>query len=322
MNASLVANQPSAPPIYALVLAGGHSTRMQRDKAALIYHGRTQLEWAVSFLQPHVERVFVSVRPDRRTTPSARASSRSSTREEPRAHRRHHGRAGEVPRGRMAGARLRPAVPRRGHADNLDRRAQTRSVSPPRSARVTTCFPEPLCAIYEPASREAILAHVASGKNCPRKFLINSDVQLLDEPNPHALDNVNTPDEYGSAVAALSPTEIPGAPNVDAATGARARRRRTARATRAPSAVAATRSDKRIKVQYYAILREQAGRSDESVVTGAHTPRDLYNELKSRYPFSLAPEMLRVAVNAEFGEWSQRLADGDSVVFIPPVAGG
>jgi MoaD family protein len=81
-------------------------------------------------------------------------------------------------------------------------------------------------------------------------------------------------------------------------------------------------ADKRIKVQYYAILREQAGRSDESIVTAAHTPRDLYNELKSRYPFSLAPEMLRVAVNAEFGEWSQRLADGDSVVFIPPVAGG
>ena len=85
---------------------------------------------------------------------------------------------------------------------------------------------------------------------------------------------------------------------------------------------AAAPPDKRIKVQYYAILREQAGRSDESIVTGANTPRDLYNELKSRYPFSLAPEMLRVAVNAEFGEWSQRLADGDSVVFIPPVAGG
>jgi molybdopterin converting factor small subunit len=127
--------------------------------------------------------------------------------------------------------------------------------------------------------------------------LINSDVQLIDEPNPHALDNVNTPDEYGSAVAALSPSDAGAVPN------------------RAPS-------DKRIKVQYYAILREQAGRSDESVVTAAHTPRDLYNELKSRYPFSLAPEMLRVAVNAEFGEWTQRLADGDSVVFIPPVAGG
>ena len=180
-------------------------------------------------------------------------------------------------------------------------------------------LPEPLCAIYEPASREAILAHIASGKNCPRKFLINSDVQLLDEPNPHALDNVNTPDEYGSAVAALSPTEIPGAPNVDAATGAV---HVGAAPARWPGVCSRNAADKRIKVQYYAILREQAGRSDESVLTGANTPRDLYNELKSRYPFSLAPEMLRVAVNAEFGEWSQRLADGDSVVFIPPVAGG
>jgi molybdopterin converting factor subunit 1 len=79
---------------------------------------------------------------------------------------------------------------------------------------------------------------------------------------------------------------------------------------------------KRIKVQYYAILREQAGRSDETLVTEARTPRDLFDELKSRYPFSLAPEMLRVAVNSEFGEWTHPLADGDSVVFIPPVAGG
>jgi hypothetical protein len=36
------------------------------------------------------------------------------------------------------------------------------------------------------------------------------------------------------------------------------------------------------------------------------------DELKSRDPFSLAPEMLRVAVIAEFGEWSHPLADGDS----------
>jgi molybdopterin converting factor small subunit len=32
--------------------------------------------------------------------------------------------------------------------------------------------------------------------------------------------------------------------------------------------------------------------------------------------------MLRVAINAEFGEWSQPLKAGDAVVFIPPVAGG
>ena len=69
-------------------------------------------------------------------------------------------------------------------------------------------------------------------------------------------------------------------------------------------------------------MREQAGRSSESLVTAAVTPRELYLELKERYPFSLAPEMLRVAVNSEFGEWNQRLSAGDSVVFIPPVAGG
>ena len=63
-----------------------------------------------------------------------------------------------------------------------------------------------------------------------------------------------------------------------------------------------------IRVQYYALLREQAGRSDEALTTRARTPRELYDELRARYPFTLPPEMLRVAVNAEFGDWSQPLA--------------
>jgi len=32
--------------------------------------------------------------------------------------------------------------------------------------------------------------------------------------------------------------------------------------------------------------------------------------------------MLRVAINTEFREWTAPLAEGDAVVFIPPVAGG
>ena len=35
---------------------------MGRDKAALPYEGRTQLERAMALLEPHVERAFVSVR--------------------------------------------------------------------------------------------------------------------------------------------------------------------------------------------------------------------------------------------------------------------
>src|SRR4026207_146551 len=54
-------------PLYGLVLAGGSSTRMRRDKAALEIHGRPQLAWGHALLMRHCEQVFVSVRADQRT---------------------------------------------------------------------------------------------------------------------------------------------------------------------------------------------------------------------------------------------------------------
>jgi molybdopterin converting factor subunit 1 len=76
-----------------------------------------------------------------------------------------------------------------------------------------------------------------------------------------------------------------------------------------------------VNVQYFAILRERAGQATESVSTSAHTVGELYAELAARHRF---PDLSRVraAVNAEFRDWSTPLADGDLVVFIPPVAGG
>jgi molybdopterin-guanine dinucleotide biosynthesis protein A len=65
-------------------------------------------------------------------------------------------------------------------------------------------LPEPLCAVYEPASREAILAHVAAGRDCPRKFLATHDVRLVALPAPAALDNANTPQDAQAARAALA----------------------------------------------------------------------------------------------------------------------
>ena len=62
---------------------------------------------------------------------------------------------------------------------------------------------------------------------------------------------------------------------------------------------------------------------DTVIVCAGQLPlRDLYDELRARHPFTLPPELLRVAINTEFGDWAQPLADGDAVVFIPPVAGG
>ena len=77
-----------------------------------------------------------------------------------------------------------------------------------------------------------------------------------------------------------------------------------------------------LKIQYYALMREQAGRSEETLETFAATPNDLYGELTARYGFTLAHEQLKVAVNGEFSDWSRPLGTGDAVVFIPPVAGG
>ena len=77
-----------------------------------------------------------------------------------------------------------------------------------------------------------------------------------------------------------------------------------------------------ITVEYYAQLREQAGRGRENLSTAAASLAELYAELRQRHGFTLDSEQLRVAVNPQFREWGQPLAEGDVVVFIPPVAGG
>ena len=78
----------------------------------------------------------------------------------------------------------------------------------------------------------------------------------------------------------------------------------------------------RVELQYYALLREQAGRQRETVESGAGTPAALYAELAARHGFRLPASQLKVAVNGAFVDWNRRLEDGDEVVFIPPVAGG
>jgi len=77
-----------------------------------------------------------------------------------------------------------------------------------------------------------------------------------------------------------------------------------------------------VTLQYYAQLREQAGASSEQLSTGASNLRELYDELRTRHGFSLPIDALKVAVNAQFSDWDRALTEGDTVVFIPPVAGG
>jgi molybdopterin converting factor subunit 1 len=76
-----------------------------------------------------------------------------------------------------------------------------------------------------------------------------------------------------------------------------------------------------LTVEYFAVLREQAGKDSEDIETVAETADALFAELEARYGFPTLSSM-KVAINDEFSAWNAALKDGDTVVFIPPVAGG
>jgi molybdenum cofactor guanylyltransferase len=289
-----------APVLFGLVLAGGASTRMGRDKAALAYHGRSQLEWTYELLSSVCAATFVSVRPDQRDEP-ARAAFAQVVDLQPgigpiagiAAALQRHPKAAWL----VAACDL-PFITQAVLTKLIEQRDVSAIATAYRSAH--DGLPEPLCAIWEPGAREPVLAYVASGKQCPRKFLINAQTKLIDLPEARALDNINTSDEFQEASTALS------------SPSSRGEQRNSV----------STRGSHTLRVQYYALFREQAGRSEETIDTTAATPAELYRELQARYPFQLAPAQLKVAVNADFRDWNAPLKAGDTVVFIPPVAGG
>ncbi|WP_336946300.1 MoaD/ThiS family protein [Asaia sp. HN010] len=78
----------------------------------------------------------------------------------------------------------------------------------------------------------------------------------------------------------------------------------------------------RLTLEYFALLRDEAGCPREEIDTAAPSLAALYEELTRRHGFTLPAARLRVAVNAAFARWDHRPAEGDHVVFIPPVSGG
>mgnify|MGYP000877293393 CR=1 FL=1 len=78
-----------------------------------------------------------------------------------------------------------------------------------------------------------------------------------------------------------------------------------------------------IKVLYFASLADEANCSEETVVIQESTSLDtLYEQLCQKHQFSRPKSELRVAINDYFAKWTDPIYDGDSIVFITPVAGG
>lgn len=77
-----------------------------------------------------------------------------------------------------------------------------------------------------------------------------------------------------------------------------------------------------LTVRYFAAFREAAGVTEETLETAAATPAELFAECAGRHPSLQRYTTSLVAINDELSNWESRLADGDEVLFFPPVAGG
>lgn len=186
------------PKLYGLVLTGGKSTRMDKDKALLDYHGKPQQEHAYELLAKACDKVFVSSR-DEEQSEEVRYDSitdkfiglgpyggiLSAFMEEPN----------------VAWLVIAVDLPFLDHA-TIDNLVEHRN-----SSKLATCFidpnnefPEPLISIWEPKAYPVMLDFLSKGYSCPRKVLINSDVEVLTDRNVQVLTNVNTPEELDEAL--------------------------------------------------------------------------------------------------------------------------
>lgn len=91
-----------------------------------------------------------------------------------------------------------------------------------------------------------------------------------------------------------------------------------------------------VTIRYFALFREQSGCEGETRTfpVGARdkhlnrpgeatlTAAAVYSDAAERHGFSLDRKVLRPAVNGRYVSWDTPVADGDEVVFIPPVSGG
>ncbi len=192
----------SDAPLLGLVLGGGQSRRMGRDKSALVYHGKPQILYTWELLRDVGIEAFVSCRADQ--------SEAEGFRGLPQIHDRF---LGFGPMGGILSALLT-------HRDSaflvlacdlpfLDAESLSALIAARDTSKISTAYlspeglPEPLCAIYEPSAYSELLGFVGQGLHCPRKALIRSDIHGIAPQNVHVLANINRPEEYEAALEAL-----------------------------------------------------------------------------------------------------------------------
>ena len=79
---------------------------------------------------------------------------------------------------------------------------------------------------------------------------------------------------------------------------------------------------KTITVRYFAMFREHAGLSGETLQLDVATAMDVFEQTKSRHGSIEPAGHCKVAINDEMADWGADVSDGDTVLLFPPVAGG
>jgi len=190
--------QAAQNPLYGLVLAGGRSRRMGRDKAALSYHQRNQTAYLSNLLKKFCQETFISCRKEQ-------AREKHLIDEQ-----QIHDQFADL--GPMGG--ILSAFKTHPHASWLviacdlpfvDEAMLQQLIKQRHPFKVATCFknseqgwPAPLCTVYEPKAYARLLQFFAQGYHCPRKMLMNSAIFEIPCATENGLKNANTPADYAA----------------------------------------------------------------------------------------------------------------------------
>jgi sulfur-carrier protein len=79
---------------------------------------------------------------------------------------------------------------------------------------------------------------------------------------------------------------------------------------------------KTLTVRYFAMFREHAGIDVETVTLEARTAADVFAATRGRHGSAEPTAHCKVAINDVLADWDSPVADGDTVLLFPPVAGG
>lgn len=188
-------------PLLGLVLVGGQSRRMGRDKALLCYDGQTpQIERTVELLKPLCQQVFVSQRETQSfELPQETDPIFDSVNE-----------AKGPLCGILSAMRYKQKVNWLVLAcdlPNVDRPVLTKLIShfeadSSKAAAYRNSadgLPEPLCAIYPATLHEELrMLNREQGIQSPQKMLSLLRAHLIDQDKQNSLDNVNTQNEFAA----------------------------------------------------------------------------------------------------------------------------